>query len=98
MNIFKDLTLSTEKPAALSIIKTQKSQIMTVGLGDGAVLKKHKTSVFTNLIMMKGRIDFIINEETLSFSAGDVYEIPIDVEHEVVGKDVENIFLIIKEL
>lgn len=98
MNIFKDLTLSKEKPVALSIVKTDKSQIMTVGLGKGAVMKKHKTSVFTNLIMMKGSVDFLINNENLTFTEGSVYEIPINIEHEVIGKDEENIFLIIKEL
>lgn len=26
------------------------------------------------------------------------FEIPVNVEHEVVGKDIENIFLMMKEL
>ena len=29
---------------------------------------------------------------------GDVFEIPVNVEHEVVGRDIENIFLIVKRI
>lgn len=98
MNFLKELQLNTEKPAVLSLKKTERSQMIAIGLGKGAVLKKHKTGVSTNLIVMKGSIDFIINDETLNFTEGEVYEIPIDVEHEVVGIDDENIFIVTKEL
>lgn len=98
MNLFKDLELNTEKPAVLIIKKTEKSQMMAIGLGKGAILKKHKTGVSTNLVVVKGSIDFMINGETLILQAGDVYEIPVDVEHEVVGLEQENIFIVTKEL
>ena len=44
------------------------------------------------------KIDFKINNESIVLRMGDVFEIPINVEHEVVGRDIENIFLIVKEL
>ena len=48
--------------------------------------------------MMRGKVDFNISGETVVLREGDSYEIPVNVEHEVVGRDIENIFLIVKEL
>lgn len=98
MNIYKELELNTDKPAVLSIKKTDKSQMIAIGLGNGAVMKKHKTAVSTNLVVIKGSIKFLINDENLEFSTGEVYEIPVDIEHEVIGLESENIFIITKEL
>ena len=98
MNIFNELELNTENPAVLSIKKTEKSQMIAIGLGKGAILKKHKTGVSTNLVVIKGAIEFHINDEKLNFNAGDVHEIPVEMEHEVVGLEQENIFILTKEL
>lgn len=98
MNIFQNLELNSENPAVLSIKKTEKSQMIAIGLGKGAILKKHKTGVPTNLVVVQGSIEFLINGETLFFQAGDVYEIPVEVPHEVVGLEQENIFILTKEL
>ena len=98
MNIFKDIVLDTEKPAVLPLKKTEKSQMMVIGLGKGAILKKHKTSVSNNLVVAKGSIAFEINNETLHFAEGEVYDIPLDAENEVTGLDEENFFIITKEL
>ena len=48
--------------------------------------------------MLRGKVDFNISGETTVLRDGDVYEIPVNVEHEVVGRDIENVFLIVKEL
>ena len=98
MNIFQDLELNTEKAAVLSIKKTEKSQMMAIGLGKAAILKKHKTGFPANLIVIKGSIAFKINDETHQFVAGEVFEIPVDVEHEVTGLEEENYFVLTKEL
>lgn len=98
MNIFKELQLNSEKPVALSIKKTEKSQIMAVGLGKGAIMKSHKTSTPATLIIVKGDIDFSIENEMYHFTQGDIYEIPVEILHEVTGVGEENIFLINKEL
>lgn len=97
-NIFNNVIFSTEKPSTFSVKKTEKIQQIAVALGKGAVLKKHTTPVPTNLIMMKGTITFKINGEDLIFTEGVTYEIPVKVEHEVVGNDAENLFILTKEL
>ena len=50
------------------------------------------------LVLLRGKVDFNISGETVVLRDGDVYEIPVNVEHEVVGRDIENVFLIVKEL
>lgn len=98
MNIYKDLVLDTEKPAVFPLKKTEKSQMMVIGLVKGAILKRHKKGVTINLVVAKGSIAFEINNKKLHFAEGEVYDIPVDVEHEVTGLDEENFFIITKEL
>lgn len=98
MNIFEETDFTREKPSVVSIKKSEKTNIFTVGLSEKQVLAKHVTTVPTTLIVMRGKLDFNISGETAILKEGDFYEIPINVEHEVVGRDIENIFLIVKEL
>lgn len=98
MNIFKNLVFNEDKPSVFSIKKSEKVNFFTVGLSEKQVLAKHVTTVPATLIMMRGKVDFNILGETAIFGEGDTYEIPVNVEHEVVGRAIENVFLIVKEL
>ena len=98
MNIFEKTNFTGDKPSVVSIKKSEKVNLFTVGLSEKQVLAKHVTTVPATLVMMRGKIDFNINNESIVLRMGDVFEIPINVEHEVVGRDIENIFLIVKEL
>jgi quercetin dioxygenase-like cupin family protein len=98
MNIFEKLTFNEDRPSVLSLKKTENTNLFSVGLLEKQVLAKHITTVPATLVMMRGKIDFNINNESIVLRMGDVFEIPINVEHEVVGRDIENIFLIVKEL
>ena len=48
--------------------------------------------------MVKGSIFFKINGEENLFSEGDTFDIPVDTEHEVIGKGKENVFILTKEM
>ncbi len=98
MNIFEKLTFNEDRPSVLSIKKTENTNLFSVGLLEKQVLAKHITKVPATLVMMRGKIDFNINNESIVLRMGDVFEIPVNVEHEVEGRDIENIFLIVKEL
>jgi quercetin dioxygenase-like cupin family protein len=98
MNIFEKTDFSGDKPSVASIKKTEKVNLFTVGLSEKQVLAKHVTTVPATLVMMRGKVDFNINNETVILREGDTYEIPVNVEHEVIGREIENIFLIVKEL
>lgn len=98
MNILEDITFSGEKPSVFSIKKTDKIKYIAVALGKGAVLKKHTASVPTTLLVLKGEINFIIEGKTIHLNSFDIYEIPVNVEHEVVGVSEENLFSLTQEL
>lgn len=98
MNIYEQLSFQQDQPSAISIKKTEKQQIMAIGLGKGAVMKAHKTSVPTTLIVLKGTINFKIEVQELILEESSVFEIPVDVLHEVQGVSDQNCFLIVKEL
>ena len=97
MNIASQVKFNAEKPFILSIHKTESVTIFAVGLLKDQVLAKHKTQMPTLLIVLRGTILFRINSEEIRLFTLDTYQIPIDVEHDVIGMEGENIFLITKE-
>ena len=70
---------------------------MAVALGKNSVLTKHKTSTPVTLVVLKGEIDFVIDNQHVILKTYDTYEVLVDVEHEVVGLSKENLFLLTKE-
>ena len=98
MNIFEKLVFGEEKPSVLIIKKSEKLNILSVGLLEKQVLAKHVTTIPATLVMLRGKVDFNISGETVVLREGDIYEIPVNVEHEVVGRDIENVFMLVKEL
>lgn len=97
MNNLNAIEYSTEKVNAFSIKKSEHVKYFALALGKNTVMKKHKTPVPATLLVLKGKIDFMLPNETLAFKAGDFYEIPVGVEHEVLGIEEENLFTIVQE-
>lgn len=59
-------------------------------------MKKHTTSVPATLLMIKGKVRFLISDEEIILNELDTYQIPADVPHEVIGVNDENIFVVTK--
>ncbi|MBT8235267.1 MAG: hypothetical protein KJO04_03665 [Bacteroidia bacterium] len=97
MNIEESLIFNTEKPAVLSIKKSEDLNLMAIGLLRDQVLKKHKTNVPATLLVLKGGIDFLISDTEIPLVVHDVFQIPVNKEHEVRGTESENIFILLKE-
>ncbi len=97
MNIEKNLIFNDLKPAILSLRKTEKINIFSVGLKQNQILVKHKTASPTLLTVLKGEILFRIQGEDIRLLSLDTFEIPVNVEHEVMGVTEENIFMLIQE-
>ncbi len=93
MNIFEKTDFTGDKPSVVSIKKSEKVNLFTVGLSEKQVLAKHITTIPATLVLIRGKVDFNISGETVVLRDGDVYEIPVNVEHEVVGRDIENLLL-----
>lgn len=97
-NFLNHLSFDSDKPSTHLIRKNETLHQFAVGLEKNTLLKKHTTPVPTTLMMVKGAVVFRIEGKDLHFKEGDLYEIPVNVEHEVIGQEAENVFIITKEL
>ncbi|MEN8187609.1 MAG: hypothetical protein ABFR05_10820 [Bacteroidota bacterium] len=97
MNILKNIKFHSEKPFILPVRKTDNVNIIAIGLLHDQILSKHKANIPSLLLVLKGSIEFKIEDKIYLFDQFDTFQIPVDVEHEVIGKDDENIFLITQE-
>ena len=96
VNLADKLTFKTDKPTTYFVKDGKNVRQVAIALGEGGVLKKHTTSIPATLIMVKGTVRFLINGEEIVLKDLDTYQIPVDVEHEVIGVEKENIFIVTK--
>ena len=96
VNLADKLTFKTDKPTTYFVKDGKNVRQVAIALGEGGVRKKHTTSIPATLIMVKGTVRFLINGEEIVLKDLDTYQIPIDVEHEVIGVEKENVFIVTK--
>lgn len=96
VNLADKLTFKTDKPTTYFVKDGKNVRQVAIALGEGGVLKKHTTSIPATLIMVKGTVRFLINGEEIMLKDLDTYQIPVDVEHEVIGVEKENVFIVTK--
>ena len=89
-NLMDMLTYRTDKHTALVIKSGEGIKQVSV------VLRKHTTDVPAFLVMVKGEVRFLINGEEVLLKALDTYNIPANVEHELIGVQDENLFILTK--
>ena len=98
VNLADELTFRNDRQTTYFVKDGKSIRQVAVTLGEGAILKKHTTDVPATLIMVKGEVRFLINGEEIILKDLDTYQIPVEVEHEVIGVQKENIFIITKQL
>lgn len=98
VNLADELTFRNDRQTTYFVKDGKSIRQVAVALGEGAILKKHSTDVPATLIMVKGEVRFLINGEEIILKDLDTYQIPVEVEHEVIGVQKENIFIITKQL
>jgi quercetin dioxygenase-like cupin family protein len=96
MNIATSLSFAADKPAVQSILKTDKINVIAVGLLKLQMLRKHKTLIPTLLTVLRGRIEFVMGDERFVFDAFDTFHIPVNIEHEVLALE-QSIFTLTQE-
>ena len=96
VNLADKLTFKTDKPTTYFVKDGKNVRQVAIALGEGGVLKKHTTSIPAILIMVKGTVRFLINGEEIVLKDLDTYQIPVDIEHEVIGVEKENVFIVTK--
>ena len=98
MNILDHISFTTEKANVFNLRKTDQIKYFAVALGKGAVLIKHTAPVPSTLLVLNGEINFVIDGQIINLKQFDVFEIPVNIEHEVVGISDENLFTVTQEL
>lgn len=98
MNILQNVEFCTDRANVVHIRKSEKTKLFAVALGTNAVLKKHKTAVPATLVVLKGELNFVFADREVLLREFDTFEIPVDVEHEVVGVLAQNLFTVLQEL
>ncbi|RLD20839.1 MAG: hypothetical protein DRI69_05545 [Bacteroidetes bacterium] len=97
MNILKAIVFNLEKPAVLSVRKTDTINLFAVGLLKNQLLKKHKASIPSLLTVLTGSFEFRIDNKNIRLAQFDTLQIPVNEEHEVEGLDERNVFTILQE-
>ena len=96
VNLADKLTFRNDKQTTYFVKDGKNVRQVAIALGEGGVLKKHTTSIPATFIMVKGTVRFLINGEEIVLKDLDTYQIPVDVEHEVIGVEKENVFIVTK--
>ena len=97
MNIIDQLQFNSSRPATHVIRKTPSLKYFAVGLLEGQILQKHKTSHPTVLTVLDGAVDFAIEGEIIRLKKCDTFEIPVGIEHEVQGVEGQNVFTLVQD-
>ncbi|MCE7862481.1 MAG: hypothetical protein DYG99_02955 [Bacteroidetes bacterium CHB5] len=98
MYIREAIEFNPHKPTVLVIKKTDTLKMFCVALCRNQLLRKHQAKVPSFLLVLKGSVDFLIGEERITLRELETFQIPVHVDHEVIGLFDENIILITQEL
>jgi quercetin dioxygenase-like cupin family protein len=98
MNIIKDMNFKSDKPNVKIILRSDHLKVVAIGLGKNVELKQHKTSVSTLLTVLKGKINFYINDEVIVLNKFETFSIPVEVIHHVFGIKSKNLFTLTQEI
>ena len=93
-NLLDQLSFRSDEQTVTIIKRAEGIKQVAVALGKGAVLKKHTTNEPAILVVIKGKLRFLINNQEILLNTFDTYDIPVDVEHEVIGVEEENVFIL----
>lgn len=95
----KKATLAQElklNPAekVIKVLASPSFKVIGLGFKQGQVLAKHQTPTPAILIVQTGSVEFKMSGETQTLKAGDFFEIPAKIDHEVVGLEDSLLYLI----
>lgn len=91
--ISEEITLNPDSKT-VKVLSRSSFQLIGLGFKKGQVLEKHTTPTPAILIVQAGSVDFKMQGKTHTLKAGDFFEIPADVEHEVIGKEDSHLYLV----
>jgi len=89
----EEVKLSTESKT-LKVLSNPSFKLIGLGFKKGQSLEKHTTPTPAILIVQIGSVDFNMAGKTYLLKSGDYFEIPANVEHEVIGREDSYLYLI----
>ena len=97
MNIIEELSFNEDRSTSKAIRRSDGINYIAFGLLHGQRLSNHKTPIPTTLTMMMGCVDFVIEDDVIRLEQFDTYDIPVGIQHAVVGVDEKSVFTLIQE-
>ena len=70
-------------PVAKALHKGNHFKILAIGFKKGMILKQHQTHLPAKLFVIKGEVNYIESEISITLSEYDEIEIPVNVMHSV---------------
>lgn len=92
-NIQEEIKLSPDAKV-VKVLSNPSFKLIGLGFKKNQVLEKHQTSTAAILIVQSGSVNFKMAGNNFELKAGDYFEIPANVEHEVVGQEDSHLYLI----
>ncbi len=92
-NIQEEIKLTTEAKT-VKVLSSPSFKLIGLGFRKDQRLERHQTPTPAVLIVQSGSVDFKMSGTTYELKAGDYFEIPAKVEHEVIGKEDSFLYLV----
>ncbi len=78
----------------VKVLSNTSFKLIGLGFKKDQTLAKHTTPTPAILIVQDGSVDFNMQGKTYALKAGDYFEIPANVEHEVLAKEDSHLYLV----
>jgi quercetin dioxygenase-like cupin family protein len=84
---------SATHPVAKALFKGNGYKTLAIAFKSGMVLKDHKTTHLAKLLVIEGKINFVIGTKEIELTKFEEFDIPTDIVHSVVAIDDSIILL-----
>lgn len=92
-NLLDEIKLSADAKT-VKVLSSPSFKLIGLGFQKDQRLEKHQTPTPAILIVQSGSVDFKMAGKSYELKAGDYFEIPAAVEHEVIGKENSFLYLV----
>ncbi len=93
VQIKKEITWATTDHNSITIFKSDNTTVVLIGMHQNAELKRHKAYGNIHVQVLEGKINFSIEQQTVSLKKGQMIALKADIPHSVQALD-ESFFLL----
>ena len=85
-HILENLNFNEDKVAISVLFETETTKEIRILFKKGQLMKKHQTSFPITVQMVKGELDFGVNNQVLALKEGDLIALEGNVPHDLTAK------------